>query len=163
MKQLIFAIFILICASCTAQKEKKVASVKNENYLIMFDFSNIDDAHYSIDDSNFWLEYDDPDAFDLDHLAETTGRNEWYGDYIAIDIQDSLVSLFLIEWGEYNDLRNYIHENLTSENRCRFEWQRMDQLSESWGIQEIWTTFDDGSKDVRYELTYVGKEYNWYE
>lgn len=163
MKQLIFAILVLICMSCTAQKEKNIVSTKNEDYLIMFDFSNIDDAHYSIDDSNFWLEYDDPDAFDLDHLAEMTGRDEWYSEYIAIDIQDSLVSLFLIEWGEYNTLKNYIHKNWTSEMGYIPEWRRMDEISESWGIQEVWTIFEDGSKDVRYELVYVGKEYNWYE
>lgn len=127
-------------------------------YLIMFDFSNIDDAHYSTNDSNFYLEYDDPDAFDLDQLAEATGRNEWYGEYITINIQDSLVSLFLIEWGEYINLKNYVRENWTPEMGYIPEWKRMYEISESWGIQEIWI-----AKDIRYELVYVGKEYNWYE
>ena len=116
--------------------------------LIMFEFCDVVDAHYTKDDSNFWLEYCDPDAFDLDNLAYSTGREKWYGDYIAVDIQDSLVSQFLEDWGNYASLRKDFKNN----------WEEMDKLSDSWGLLEIWI---DG--DVRFELIRLPSNFNWWE
>ena len=152
----LFTMFVVMCGiflSCKSNAQNTIGPIEwekshpNQN-LIMFEFCNIDDAHYTKDDSNFWLEYDDPDAFDLDNLAYRTGREEWYGEYIAVDIQDSLVSQFLLDWGNYAELRKDFRSN----------WEEMDKLSYSWGIQEIWI-----EGDVRYELVYLGRKFNWYE
>lgn len=116
----------------------------------MFDFCNINDAHYTMDDSNFWLEYNDQDAWDYESLAYRTGRSEWYGDYIAVDIQDSLVSEFLQDWGDYAELRKDFRNN----------WEKMDKLSEKWGVMEIHFT---DSPDVRFELIKLPNNFNWWE
>lgn len=148
----LFTMFMLLVTcmmfvSCQAQTPSNKVSDYGKS-LIMFEFSNVNDAHYVKDDANFYLEYEDADAFDYDNLAYMTGRDKWYGDYIAVDIQDSLVSQFLLDWGNYAELRKDYRSN----------WEEMDKLSYSWGIQEIWI-----EGDVRYELVYLGRNFNWYE
>lgn len=123
---------------------------QNKNIsLVMFDFCNINDAHYIMDDANFYIEYNDQDAWDYDNLAYRTGRQEWYGDYIQVDLQDSLVSEFLQDWGNYAELRKNFKDN----------WEEMDKLSEKWGVMEI--HLSDG--DIRFELTKLPSNFNWWE
>lgn len=157
------------CFSCNSKAQEVKVRVEpaemSASQLIMFEFYNIEDAIYSKDNMNFYLEYMDVDAFDLDCLAAMTGRERWYGDYIAVDLQDSLVSQFLIDWNEYLGLRKRHAESWKPEMGYDETWQKIDKLSESYAIREIWyyDSITNQRKDIRYELVYVGPEFNWYE
>lgn len=161
-----FIATLIVCFSCNSKaQEVRVPAEISASQLIMFEFYNIEDAIYSQDDMNFYLKYMDVDAFDLDCLAAMTGRKQWYGDYIAVDLQDSIVSQFLIDWNKYLELRKRHAESWKPEMGYDETWKKIDKLSESYAIREIWyyDSITNQRKDVRYELVYVGPEFNWYE
>lgn len=138
MKKL-FVAAIMLLAACSNQNANYVI---NDNHYAVFEFDCVEDVTYSEEDGCFTIEYCDPDAFDLDNLAYMTGRKHWYGDYIAVDIEDSIVHNFLNDWKKW----------LMSDYETKYE------LSESWCIQVIWITFSDGSKDIRFEMIHQSWE-----
>lgn len=148
-----FIVMVMMFCSCSHAQNNSSFSIEKSSNYIMFDFSLVDDAIYDPEDGMFTIEYDDPDAFDYENLAYLTNRTKWYGEYIHVDIEDSLIFQFLLDWKKHEQLGEDFKSN----------WEEMDSLSKSWGIQEVWITFPDGSKDVRYDLIFVGRKYNWYE
>lgn len=137
---LIICIGIFTGGCANAQKNETPVKTEsdtswNSAYLVMFDFSNIDDAIYSRDDGIFYLKYNDPDAWDYDNLAYLSGREEWYGDYIQVELEDSIVSEFLQDWKEWLDI---IHDDSKGYNPREFE------LCYKWGIlEEYYTSYGD--------------------
>jgi hypothetical protein len=109
---------------------------------IMFEFSCIDDIIFSPDDNQWYIEYDDGDAFDYDNLAYRTLRDKWYGDYIVINVDENLFSTF------YKDYKKYIND--TTVNRY--------SISEKYAIIEYYIT---EIHDYIFELVEVEGE--WYD
>lgn len=113
-----------------------------ESEPIMFEFSCIDKIIFSKEDGNWYIEYDDGDAFDYDNLAYRTNRDKWYGDYIVINIDDNLFSTF------YKDYKKYI------DNRTVNKYS----ISEKYAIIEYYIT---DIQDYIFELVQV--EGDWYK
>ena len=145
MKKLIFiAALISVCLGCIAcnnkTKEDSISNiVEDKPYTILFDFSNIDTITYvGADDEFCVLHYCDYDVFDYDNLAYLTGREHWYGEYIAIDVEDEILSQFL------NDYSNY---------KSNTDYQYKQELNDKYIIIEHDITYQDSSKDI---IFYIG-------
>lgn len=151
MKQTIFVTMLatlLMVTSCSnqnvnAEKHQEISTwmVGDINYAV-FTFDGVDDLIWNPDDGCYFIEYNDDDAFDLTTLAEMTGRVEWYGDYIVIDIDENLLEEFIEDWEMYKETHDY----------TRYD------ISERWCIQETWVYFEDGTKDVRFEILHQSWE-----
>lgn len=106
---------------------------------IPFDFGNIDTIVYVDDDETPVLHYDDPDAFDYENLAYKTGRDKWYGDYIAIDIEDEVKIAFFEDYQIYKKHNDY--------------WVR-EALNETYVIEEHTIKYADGTVDIIYYVIF---------
>lgn len=113
-----------------------------ESEPIMFEFSCIDDIIFQKEDGSWIIEYDDADAFDYDNLAYRTNRNEWYGNYIILTIDDDMFPTF------YKDYKRYISD--TTVNKY--------SISEKYAIIEYY--FSE-VQDYIFELVEV--EGDWYK
>ena len=139
MKKLMIFTFALICVfTCGACKHTNDSIinktiVKDKTYEIIFDFENVDSIVYLEDDDVYLLHYDDPDCFDLDNLAFIIGRDEWYTDYIIIDIEEEIVSRFLYDYINYKNTKDF--------------WEK-ESLNNQYIIIEKNITFGDGTKDI---------------
>lgn len=145
MKKLIFiAALISVCLGCIGcnnkTNENSISTiVEDKPYTILFDFSNIDTITYvGADDEFCVLHYCDYDAFDYDNLAYLTGRENWYGEYIAIDVEDEILSQFLNDYSNYKSNTDY--------------WYKQE-LNDKYIIIEHDITYQDGSKDI---IFYIG-------
>ena len=120
--------------SCKAQ-ESTHNTVKSDT--IMFDFSCVNDVIWSEDDSMYHIEYNDPDAFDYETLAYLTNRYSWYGEYIIVDIDESILPMFINDQELYNQETNY----------CK-----RDDLNMLYTIVEHKITFPDSTIDYTWEV-----------
>lgn len=145
---LVATVMLLIGTACGS---KNVSSESNQeistwmvgdiNYAV-FGFECVEDIIWSSDDGHYYIEYNDPDGFDLDNLAYLTNRNEWYGDFIVVDIPDELVQIFQDEYTKWT----------------KSDWEMKYALSDGWCIKEVWICFEDGTKDVRFEMVHQSWE-----
>lgn len=123
-------ILIATLLSCNgAAQTTKLPEWSNSDHTngpIIFEFSCMDSCAYSWEDGCFLIWYDDADGWDLDALAYRSGRTKWYGEYILMDIEDSLVGEFLQDFHKYTELRKDYANN----------WKEMDKLSAKWAIYE---------------------------
>jgi len=157
---LIICIGIFTGGCANAQKNETPVKTEsdtswNSAYLVMFDFSNIDDAIYSRDDGIFYLEYNDPDAWDYDNLAYLSSRDEWYGNYIRVEINNCLVSEFLEDWDEYISLRNQKEYNPRQYELC-YKWGVLEEYYTSCGdfnfeLVPIVGDWFKGSEQIRHD------------
>lgn len=149
MKKFIF-IITLICfcgfASCNTSKssDEDIAKVvDSKSYDILFDYDNIDSVFYCEDDDCVYVHYIDPDCFDLDNLAYLTGRDKWYGDYIRVDVEDTLICDFLYDYETWKAAKDY--------------WQR-DALNKQYVLIEEDLVYNDGNKDIIFYIQRAIKE-----
>ena len=141
MKKIIFIVaFLSVCLTCIACDNTKkveddsVAMVVNDDvYPIAFDFSNIDTVVYLEEDNVYVIHYNDPDLFDYDNLAYRTNREHWYGNYIAIDIEEEILGQFL------NDYTDYDYSN---------DYSEKEMLNSKYIIIEHDITFQDDTHDI---------------
>lgn len=138
-----FIIIFIAMFGCEGNKEEKseeISFVSTEalekvsgHNLIHFDFDNVEDFIWSNEDGCFTIEYNDPDIFDYQHLAEITGRDKWYGHFVALDIENSDVSQFIQDWEDYLDNRNSFCETDDSTYAIVAE-----DINDSYAIVEYW-------------------------
>ena len=134
----ILLLSICICSVACSYTPKHInytgsTIVDTKKYEILFDFGNIDSVIYYEDDNAFVLHYDDPDVFDLDNLAYKSGRDKWYGEYVAVDVDDTLVTEFL------NDYTKYLQNK---------DWDYRENLNYNYVLIEEDVTYSDGTVDI---------------
>ena len=140
----VLAIASMISVACKPSNKVELDSskcstiIKEESYEILFNYSNIDTIIYLEDDDCYVVHYCDPDCFDLDQMAERTGREHWYGNYIAIDIEDETLPDFLFDYNSYKSTK---------------DWNTKFRLSDKYVIIERDLTFEDYSHDI---IFYIG-------
>lgn len=122
----------------SCKSKAKTLEYTKEYHIILFDFSCVDDIVWSDDDGVFTVEYNDPDVFDYDNLAYLTNRYSWYGEYIKIDIDESLVPMFL------NDQDLYFQDET--------DFLKKNNLSRKYVIIETKLTFPDSTIDYIWEV-----------
>lgn len=108
MKKITFIIALLISACfgiACADNNPTIQSSKE--YEITFDFSNIDSVIYYEDDDALFIRYDDADIFDYENLAYLTDRDKWYGEYVSVFIDDTIITEFLNDYNKYIVSKNY--------------------------------------------------------
>lgn len=127
-------ILTLSLNSCKAQ-ESAHNTIKSDT--ILFDFSCVDDIVWSEDDGIYYIEYNDPDAFDYETLAYLTNRYSWYGEYIMIDIDESILPMFLNDQELYNQETDYCKKS---------------DLNMLYTIVEHKITFPDSTIDYTWEI-----------
>lgn len=115
----------------------QIVSIKTDH--ILFDFGNIDTIVYVDDEEIPVLHYDDPDALDYDYLADVTGRDHWYGDYISVDIEDEVRIAFFEDYKIYKDNKDF--------------WVR-ETLNEQYVIEEHTIKYTDGTVDIIYYVIF---------
>lgn len=133
--------YTMLFTSCSAQ------TTSTQKNAIIFEFSNVDSCAYVWDDGCFLIWYDDADAFDYDAMAYRAGREEWYGEFVYLDIEDSLVGEFLQDFHKYTELHSDYKSN----------WEQMDELSQHWGI----VNWDKSSES--YELIRIHEKGWWFK
>lgn len=126
------AFFVSVCTCCACSDTIDIVESSKE-YEIIFDFANIDSVVYYDDDDAMGIHYDDPDVFDYETLAFVTDRDNWYGEYVFIDIPDTLITEFL----------NDYHKYLISKN-----WKDKENLNINYTIVEENIKYKDGSRDI---------------
>lgn len=119
-------------------------------------FDYIEDIVFYGDDNLFIIEYNNDDAIDYDHLAELTGRTKWYGDYIACEIDESILSEFKSDEQDYidlsNDINKHIHDKSYDFNKT---FKQQDNINSKYKILEETIIFNDGTKDIVFEIIKV--------
>ena len=137
---LILTIVSIIC-SCNATPTNIIDStsviVEEEVNEILFDYSNVIDIIYLSEDYTSIIRYDDADVFDLDNMAFITGREEWYGNYVDMIIDEGLLPDFIYNYDNYK----YTDD----------AW-RKDKLNDEWLIEEHKITYLDGTVDLIYYI-----------
>ena len=133
---------LLLTKSCNSQElfndTTDIARIVNTTTdTLLFNMSNISDITYYPDDDLTYIKYDDPDVFDYQHLAYITGRDTWYGDYIILDIEDSLVDELKSDKYNYYNTKDY--------------WLK-DEINSKYRIIEYLITFQDDTVDLIYEV-----------
>lgn len=137
---LILAIASIIC-SCNATPANIIDStstiVEEKVDTIMFSYSNFIEMTYLDEDNIAVIRYDDPDVFDLDHMAYITGRDKWYGDYVDMVIEEDLLAEFMYNYDNYKYTDDF--------------W-RKERLNENWIIEEHNILYLDGTRDLIYYI-----------
>lgn len=137
---LILAVASIFC-SCNAAPTNVIDStsiiVEEKVDTIMFSYSNFIEMTYLDEDNMAVIRYDDPDVFDLDHMAYITGRDKWYGDYVDIIIEEDLLAEFMYNYD------NYKHTN---------DFWRKECLDSDWLIEEHKITYLDSTVDLIYYI-----------
>ena len=137
---LILAIASIIC-SCNATPINVIDStstiVEEKVDTIMFSYSNFIEMTYLDEDNIAVIRYDDPDVFDLDHMAYITGRDKWYGDYVDMVIEEDLLAEFMYNYDNYKYTDDI--------------W-RKERLNENWIIEEHNILYLDGTRDLIYYI-----------
>ena len=124
---MIFAAMFIACAdnNPTVQSSKE--------YEIMFDFCNVDTIIYYEDDKAMTIHYDDEDVFDYENLAYLTDRDSWYGEYVSVSIDDTIITEFL------NDYYRYVTST---------EYDERVKLSDKYIIVEEDIKYNNGECDI---------------
>lgn len=131
-------VIAMLCSCANAQTTNP--SQQSQEHAIIFEFSNMDSCAYVWDDGCFLIWYDDADAFDYDAMAWRSGRESWYGEFVYLDIEDSLVGEFLQDFHKYTELKSDYKSN----------WEQMDELSQHWGIVN-WDKLSESYELIRME------------
>ena len=138
----ILLLSICICSvACNNTYEPtndSIATVVNdEPHPILFDFGNIDTVVYLDNNNATVLHYCDYDVFDYDNLAYLTGRKHWYGDYVAINVEDEILQEFLVDYSKYIENKDY---------------NTREHLNDKYIIIEHDITYQDGTRDFIYYI-----------
>lgn len=120
------ALIAAMCgASCSCVKnanpvstEKISTQMVGDTWYAVFEFDCVENLNGT------YIEYCDPDGFDLDNLAEWCGLDEWPCDYMKIDIDKSVVKKFKSDYAKWKSS----------------DWETRFDLSESWSIKCIYTS-----------------------
>lgn len=99
-------------------------NTKPETNYIMFGLSNILEFIYV--EGEYYIDYYDPDAFDLDKLAYGSGMDKWYTDYIIVQLTEK----------DFFELR-------TDANKSEEE-QWDITMNEKWVLKEVATPVGEG-------------------
>lgn len=138
---LLFAVSMIFtaCGGVNTPKTDTISTIVVEDKVsdIAFDFSNIQTIVYLDDDDVCIVRYDDPDVFDYQTLALITKRDEWYGEYIDMDIEESILPMFVYDYNDWKETDNY--------------WKR-EQLSNKYKIVEHIIKYADGVVDIIYDV-----------
>lgn len=134
---ILISIMALMCLGCNDQPTvlTDIPDMELRPYssLIMFDLSNILEFAYNNEDREYYIDYNDPDAFDLDNLAYRSGMDEWYADYIIVQLTEK-----------------DFFELLADVNKSKKE-QWDITMSEKWVLKEVATPVE-GVMNYRYYL-----------
>lgn len=141
MKRLtIIFIIAAIFTACNATPINVIDStstiVEEKVDTIMFSYSNFIEMTYLDEDNIAVIHYDDPDVFDLDHMAYITGRDKWYGDYVDMVIEEDLLAEFMYNYDNYK----------YTDVWCK------ERLNENWIIEEHNILYLDGTRDLIYYI-----------
>ena len=134
MKKIAFIVALIISACfnvACADNNPTVQSSKE--YEIMFDFCNVDTIIYYEDDKAMTIHYDDEDVFDYENLAYLTDRDSWYGEYVSVSIDDTIITEFL------NDYYRYVTST---------EYDERVKLSDKYIIVEEDIKYNNGECDI---------------
>lgn len=120
-KYILIAILTLISVSCNKANER-VNEIPIENKTIS---TNIRYTHeYVLEvklnpvSDNLYIKYDDPDCFDYENLAYLSGEEEWYGEYILIEVDSTINYEFMHDYNIYAEQVDYfIKSNLNRKYR----------------------------------------------
>lgn len=112
---------------------------------IEFDFGLIDTVVFVDDGEVPVLHYDDPDAFDYDYLADVTNREHWYGNYIAVDIEEEIQHHFFEDYKEYKSTNDY--------------WAHQ-AINELYMLEEHKIVYADGTVDVIFYVVFNDEIYD---
>lgn len=151
MKKFMFVLMLIIsiysCISCSNTSENNnnnyPAVVNVESWSIPFSFDNVDTVIYIYNDDKIIMHYSDCDFFDYDKLAFITGSDEWYGEYVIINIKDELLQEVLTDYNEYKNIKN-----------CDIK----EQLNNKYVIIERDIIFQDYTTDVTFYIEYNTEE-----
>lgn len=134
MKKIAFIVALCVSACfgvACADNNPTVQSSKE--YEIIFDFCNADTIVYYDDDDAMTIHYNDEDVFDYENLAYLTDRDEWYGEYVSVSINDTIITEFLNDYYKY----------LTST-----EYDERTELSYKYIIVEKDIKYNNGDRDI---------------
>lgn len=142
---ILISIMALMCLGCNSQPTA-ITNIPNMEYgdccepntepeinYIIFELSNILEFAYNNVDREYYINYDDPDAFDLEHLAYRSGMDKWYADYIMVQLTEK-----------------DFFELLADVNKSKKE-QLDITMSEKWILKEVVTSVE-GVMNYRYYL-----------
>lgn len=142
----VISLFCISVAGCAQTNSQQTSSDSTENFsLIMFDYSLIEDGIFN--DSVCYLEYDDPDAFDLEAMADRAGLKEWPTDYLVVTISENLVDEFLEDWNRYEYLGS-----------SKEEWEEKFQLSYKYALKEYYVGNVPNFKIVKVNKDWFSEE-----
>ena len=141
---ILILIMALMCFGCNCQPtaltnipdmEYGDCELKAEpeiNYII-FELSNILEFAYNNVDREYYIDYDDPDTFDLDHMAYRSGMDKCYANYIMVQLSEK-----------------DFFELLADVNKSKKE-QWDITMSEKWVLKEVVTPVE-GVMNYKYYL-----------
>lgn len=142
---ILISIMALMCLGCNGQPtaltnipdmeygDCEDPNTEPEINYIMFELSNILEFTYNSVDREYYIDYDDPDAFDLDHMAYRSGMDKWYADYIMVQLTEK-----------------DFFELLADVNKSKKEQWNIT-MSEKWILKEVATPIE-GVMNYRYYL-----------
>lgn len=142
MKHLFYLIICVLLFSCNPPSKRYIENnnAKSVDTLIIsFDYDNIIDIIYSPEDNCVFIEYDDADCFDYDNLAYLTNRKEWYGEYIAINLDEILFNEFLKDYYSYDYTANSFNF-------------RNDRLNDKYRIIQRKIIYNDSIQDFVFDI-----------
>lgn len=140
------SLFCISVVGCAQTSQQNSVSDSTENFsLIMFDYSLILDGIFN--DSVCYLEYDDPDAFDLEAMAYRAGLEEWPTDYLVVTISENLIDEFLEDWNRYEYLGS-----------SKEEWEEKFELSYKYALKEYYVRNIPNFKLVKVEGNWFSEE-----
>ena len=140
------SLFCISVVGCAQTSQQNSVSDSTEDFsLIMFDYSLILDRIFN--DSVCYLEYDDPDAFDLEAMAYRAGLEEWPTDYLVVTISENLIDEFIEDWNRWEYLGN-----------SKEEWQEKFQLSYKYALKEYYVGNIPNFKIVKVKGNWFSEE-----
>lgn len=142
----VISLFCISVTGCAQTSQQNSVSDSTENFsLIMFDYSLILDGIFN--DSMCYLEYNDPDAFDLEAMAYRAGLEKWPTDYLVVTISENLIDEFLEDWNRYEYLGN-----------SKEEWEEKSELSYKYALKEYYVRNIPTFKLVKVEGNWFSEE-----
>ena len=148
-KYFVFAvIMLLVGCSCNTVNVNTNDNQEISTWMVgekinygVFSFDAIIDI--ICEDGRYYIKYDDPDGWDYSTLAYEIGLDEWPLDYyMLIEIPDDLIQDFLDDYAKWS----------------KSNWEIQWAIEDSWSIREELITFEDGTKDVRFEILHQSWE-----
>lgn len=116
----------------------EVPVIFEDSVLTLFDFCNVDSMSYCESDDAHIIYYDDPDAFDYDNLAYNVNKDNWYGNYIKIIIEDWILPDFI------DDMKIYRNTN---------DWEIKEEMNRKYSIAKHSIIYSNSDKDIIFYLS----------